>query len=108
MIPDDEVDAPDGWNGGNVEHTGGGIWCRIFRKQRDGGGRIEVLYDPIPTIQGVSAGAYGEEGDWLGEITHSNLTGDPMETQAVTAAHDLIEEIDNGEYDDEIAELYED
>lgn len=29
------VETPDGWYGGHVEHTGGNIWCRIWRTVED-------------------------------------------------------------------------
>ena len=107
VIADDEIIVPDGWTGGNVEHTGGNIWLRIFRKKRPGSGYIEVSYDPIPEIKGVQAGAYDEEGAWIGEIDHEPLSGDPMEQQAVEAARDLMERINNGEYYYRIQDLYE-
>jgi hypothetical protein len=106
IIPDDEVEPPDGWTGGNVEHTGGNIWCRIFRKERHDGSYIEVIYNPRFN-DGVSAGAYGPDHEWLGEIDTIGLGKNPMETEAISAAEELMEHIDNGEYDYEITSLYD-
>lgn len=105
LIPDDEVSPPDGWSGGDIEHTGGNIWNRIFRQNRGESGHIEVAYNPR-YIEGVSAGAYGPEGEWLGEIKHISLGDQPMEVEALRAAENLMAAIHGGESDDVIRELF--
>lgn len=39
-IDESPVETPDGWTGGRVVNTGGGIYCRIWRK-----GDLEVIYN---------------------------------------------------------------
>jgi hypothetical protein len=44
------VDTPEGWYGGAVEHTGGRIYCRIWRTvestiEKEGETALEVIYN---------------------------------------------------------------
>jgi len=98
----DEIDAPDGWTAG-TRHTGGGIWCIIFEKQIKDGGRVEVLTD-ADRPAGVSAGCYDEEGVWVGELTHEDFESADYE-KALGTARNLISKIEDGEFDETIAEL---
>jgi hypothetical protein len=100
----DEIDAPDGWTAG-TRHTGGGIWCIIFEKQIETGGEIEVLTDAARPA-GVSAGCYDEEGAWVGELTHEDFESADYE-KALGTARDLISKIEDGEFEETIAELLE-
>ena len=34
-LDESPVDTPDGWSGGSVVHTGGGIYCRIWTTKTD-------------------------------------------------------------------------
>jgi hypothetical protein len=103
----DSVQVPENWTGGKVEHTGGGIWCRIFRKSLDNG-HIEVIYNARDR-RGVTAGVYGDDGAWLGEIDTIEATSEPGsdEELVLKAANELMECIDNGQYGTQITELVE-
>ena len=103
----DDVPVPNKWTGGNVGHTGGGIWCRIFQKDHGEKGHLEVMYN-VKHHDGVTAGAYDNQNRWLGEIETIEVEADnPTEEDALDTAYYLIRQIDKGTYDGKISNLFE-
>jgi len=61
------VEAPDSWYGGRVEHTGGNIWCRVWRTvknrtEADTDRYHEVGYDG--QFRGASLSRYVADEDY--------------------------------------------
>ena len=91
--------APDAWNGGQVRHTGGGLYCRIWRQQTKNG-TLEVAYS-VPGCMGVTLGQYDTGDAWRGEIDSIQV---PEETDdaCADAARRLMRAVDEGVYDAQI------
>ncbi|WP_302083144.1 hypothetical protein [Salinibaculum rarum] len=102
---EEDVEPPTDWDGGHVRHTGGGIFCREFsREYPDHDVRVEVAYN-ADTPNGVSIGAYAlEDNAWLGEIDHETID-EHTDRNALSTARDLIQRVNTGVYDDEIAAM---
>jgi hypothetical protein len=96
----DAVTAPRDWTAGNVVHTGGGIWCRIWRKEISRG-CLEVIYDPTE-LTGVDLGLYGPGDAWLGRLDSVSLEPTATEEDAVQAANSLMDAVDDGKFKEEI------
>jgi len=96
-----DIESPHGWDAA-LRHTGGGIWNIIFRKIFDGN-RVDVTID-AGNPDGVAVGGY-RGGTWLGEITHTELDDPGYETALQTARY-LIEQIEAGEFEEEIEEVF--
>lgn len=102
----DPVEPIEGWTGGEVEHTGGGIFCRIFRNPDR---HLEVVYDADRPAEGVSlyAQRWSEEFErWENIGNELDNRGDvETDADAVEACRELMEKANNGEYDDELDDL---
>jgi len=48
------VESPAKWSGGQVWHTGGGIYCRSWERELPDGRKIEVIYSADKTGIGVN------------------------------------------------------
>lgn len=57
-LDESPVDTPDGWNGGSVVHTGGGIYCRIWTTKTEAQCDTD---DPDPDV--YYEAVYGREFD---------------------------------------------
>lgn len=104
-VPDgfrNDLPSPEGWSGGSAEHTGGGIWCRIWRKEIEGG-HLEVIYG-IPSCDGVSINVYAPEWEWCGEI-ETNQTSENSDEAAHEQAIEFMKAADDGAFDEDIAEI---
>jgi hypothetical protein len=53
---------PDGWEGGTVRHTGGGIWCREFHHPER---ELRVIYSMHQPRVGLEAVSKTDEGQWI-------------------------------------------
>lgn len=96
-LPHEAVKVPDGWEGGKVVHTGGGFWCRKWTKPYFDG-HIEVIYN-ITEMGGVMAQAFDSDGFHTTEIDGRSLSSDADEHDALAIAYELMQYIDDGEYD---------
>jgi len=104
LIDPDTFENPEGWESGTVVHTGGGIWNRIWKQEREETS-IEVAYDPKKP-GGASAGLYDSEGEWLGVVKTLEIdTKNPDEQDALELAMKLMKAIDHGVYEDRIDNL---
>lgn len=107
-LPDDidknpTVETPPTWERGTAVHTGGGIYNRIWAKELEQG-YLEVGYK-LPTTDGVSAGLYNDDGEWLGDVTHTSINEATPDKEAQEKALELMKEIDTGDYDNKINSL---
>jgi hypothetical protein len=97
------VEAPEGWKNGEAIHTGGGIFCRLWKKETDYG-TIEVGYG-LPEQDGVTIGLYDDQGEWKGEIESRYLGEQKHDTDLQEHAVDLMKEFDQGKFDKKAKEL---
>lgn len=102
------VEPVEGWSGGEVEHTGGGIFCRIFRETDR---HLEVIYGADTPSKGVSLYAQRSDEDYESGVNF----GDELdrrfdvetEEDALEASRELMQNANAGDYDEEIDELRE-
>jgi hypothetical protein len=101
---DPVVDAPEHWESGEATHTGGGIYCRIWRREYKDH-LIEVIYN-VPDPTGISIGLNTLNYGWIGEITQFIFDDSPLpDKQAQQKAIPLMKQVNNGDHDDTIEEL---
>lgn len=58
-LDESPFELPDGWSGGGVVHTGGNIWCRVWKREED---NIEVIYNM--SSPGVGVQEKKEDGSY--------------------------------------------
>lgn len=99
-VPDgfsEKLSSPRDWEGGNTEHTGGGIYCRIWRKETSNY-ELEVIYG-VPDPDGVGLNLYGDDGSWTCEVDLAKVP-ERTDDKAAQAANQLMRAVDEGAYDD--------
>ena len=111
-----EVEPPEGWSGGRSEHTGGGVYNRsytremfdatvevVYNSESHDGVHIQVM-DPddplhcLDVIDGVQLFEYTDDPD------RGPITKDCTFENAERVARCMMRAIDEGVYDDEIAD----
>lgn len=92
-------DAPGESQGGDAVHTGGGIYCRIW-KVKHPRGNVEVTYG-VPDCDGVGVNLYDSDYEWVRNIDQIGLTV-KTDDNAARIAQVLVQAVQEGEYDDEI------
>lgn len=116
-LSNEDVSVPDGWNHVGLQHTGGGIWLRVFRKELTEDNYLEVGYNPR-TLEGVDASAYSITSGFCGVVAEVPLNDPHTETEdypdneatpsdALSEAQDLMTDINDEAYADRIAVLTE-
>lgn len=99
--PPSDEDLPGGWTGGELRHSGGGIYVREFY---DEGRQIRVIYnrsDPGVGVQRVrwnEGGEYWEFDQDADDPSPVNVETGSVEENFETALQ-LIRDIEAGEYD---------
>lgn len=103
-IDESPIDIPEGWYRGDVVHTGGGIYCRIWRTREDfdepaeeeSQVYYEVAYNAEFTGASLERYEYNEsDGRWQygGEVKHRSA--DEMSDQACAeVAEELMANLD--------------
>lgn len=99
------VEAPGEWDihDGTAIHTGGNIYCRSWKHERENV-VVEILYG-LPKTDGISITLYDKEGEWIGEVHVEKLSEFKHDKEAQNEAVDLIERYVKGEFEDEIKEM---
>lgn len=102
-INDSPIDTPDGWMFGGVEHTGGNIYCRIWRTYdyRDesdpepGDVEYEVIYGS--EFRGVDLQRYVADDDGLlafDGVVESRECDTQTDANCAEKARELMEQAD--------------
>ena len=94
--PTDEspIKTPDGWEGGEVVHTGGGIYARRWF-WRNEGGEIEYVvgYGPTAGFDGASVERWDDyEAGEFGGVVDSEPADDQTDSGCAEVARKLINE----------------
>jgi len=101
----DSVDPAEGWEGGDVVHTGGGIFCRIFNHPEK---HLELIYDYDDPELGVGLYAEVYDEDW-GYFNNGNELANvgsiESEQDAVEACKELMQQVNDGEFEAERLEI---
>jgi len=92
----DEDSLPDGWEGGAVRHTGGGIWCREFRHPDKG---LRIVYSMHQQGVGLEAVTQNDNGHWIFDKHLDSIESPDTDVGKFNTALELMEEINNGTYD---------
>lgn len=101
------VNTPDGWEGGNARHTGGGIWCRSWKKQHNEDVYVVVRYQ-LPEQDGISVSLETTEYEWIGEI-HTTVFDDfRHDTELQEEAESIMTKINTSELELPIEEKLSD
>ena len=107
-VPEVVDNQPEGWSKGRVRNTGGGIFCREWRKQRTVDGEtveFEVCYN-VRERRGVGVNCWIIDDDdkrFGGALENHHIDDDGVSTETIVAhARDLMESVDSGSFDDEI------
>ena len=108
-VPEVVDNQPEGWSKGRVRHTGGGIFCREWRKEREVNGEtveFVVGYD-VSMRTGIGVNCWVPDDDkevkFGGALHNHHIDDDGVSTETIVAhARDLMQSVDEGSYDDEI------
>lgn len=106
---DDVRPGPYGWVGGNAQHTGGGIFCRVWTREMTISGSevtVEVIYS-VPDCTGVDAGVYNSESTYLGTIDHKSPPSQEAQTDdhCYQLATQLMDALDSNAHRETITSL---
>ena len=95
--------APDNFEGGEAVHTGGGIYCRIWTQEFVDDIVVEVIYQ-LPKKDGIGININNERGEFLGEAHVKIFDEFKHDEEIQPHAKELMEQINDGEFDGEIKE----
>jgi len=95
--------APGDFQGGKALNTGGGIFCRIWKKELRDGYKLEVIYE-LPQKDGIEIYLTDEEGAYLGEIHLKVFDGFRHDSILQPKARELMVKVEKGVFEEEIEE----
>jgi len=96
-------EAPGNFEGGKAVNTGGGVFCRIWTQEFVDNIVVEVIYQ-LPEQDGIGVNISNEKGEFFGEAHVKTFDEFKHDTKIQPHAKELMEQINNGKFDDEIEE----